>query len=101
MRVFSRNENILQDQMLGDEIKDEWKGLVNHGCPDLTGNENPVVELCQPGFVYLESPEIFRLLYNKVQRNCSIVQLPETYWNRKLTILYAKTGQFRRIVDMS
>ncbi|XP_025152593.1 uncharacterized protein LOC109503796 [Harpegnathos saltator] len=88
------------DESLEGEIEDDWKELVNHDCPDLTGNTNPAAELCDPSFVYLEAPNIFRSKFYEVLRNCSFVQLPETYWSRRLAFLHARSSQYRHLINM-
>ncbi|XP_014472432.1 PREDICTED: uncharacterized protein LOC106743273 isoform X2 [Dinoponera quadriceps] len=88
------------DGSLQGEIQDDWKGLLNDGCPDMsTDSANLIPELCNPGFVYLEVPNIFRFTYHKAQRNCSIVQLPEIYWSRRLAFLQTKSAQHRHLIN--
>ncbi|XP_032662786.1 uncharacterized protein LOC116840316 isoform X2 [Odontomachus brunneus] len=87
------------DESSDGEIKDNWKDLINHGCPDMS-NDNLTPELCDPSFVYLEAPSRFRSIYYRVQRNCSFIQLPETYWSRRMVFLHSRSAQHRHLINM-
>lgn len=90
-----------QDRFLESDLQAEWKDLLNHNCPDMKDSENLVSNLCRPGFAYLEAPAIFLPIYRKVQHKCDIVQLPDNYWNIRLTFLHARSAQHRKLIDSS
>ncbi|XP_023289183.1 uncharacterized protein LOC105696466 [Orussus abietinus] len=81
------------------ELRPEWKGLVNNGCPDMRNRKNLASELCQPGMVYLEAPDVFFSVYQKVRNKCSIVQIPGVYWRLKLAILHARAAKHRHLIN--
>ncbi|KAL6422562.1 hypothetical protein ACFW04_010660 [Cataglyphis niger] len=82
------------------DLLDDWKGLVNNDCPDMKDSASYASKLCRPGFVYLEAPAIFQPIYHKVEHNCHMIQLPETYWSVRLTFLHTRTAQHRQLFDI-
>lgn len=92
--------NILQDRTEEGDLLDDWKGLVNNDCPDMKDSASYASKLCRPGFVYLEAPAIFQSIYHKVEHNCHMIQLPETYWSVRLAFLHTRTAQHRRLFDI-
>ncbi|KAM0734686.1 Glutamate receptor ionotropic, kainate glr-3 [Formica fusca] len=87
------------DRLAKGDLLDHWKGLVNNDCPDMEDSANFASKLCRPGFVYLETPAIFQPIYHKVEHNCQMIQLPETYWSVRLAFLHARVAQHRRLFD--
>lgn len=90
---------ILQNKSRYSDFHEEWKGLINKGCPDMTDSTTLLSKLCHPGLAYLELPEIFLPHYNKIEDNCNIVQLPDNYWRIKLAFVHIRTAQHRQLLD--
>ncbi|XP_072748556.1 uncharacterized protein [Anoplolepis gracilipes] len=80
------------------ELQLNWKGLVNNNCFDLKDKEF-ASKLCRPGFVYLEMPALFLLIYHKVKHNCQLIQLPDTYWKQRVAFIHARVAQHRQLID--
>ncbi|GAB1862256.1 hypothetical protein CAJAP_03335 [Camponotus japonicus] len=81
------------------DLQAVWKGLVNNDCPDMKDGTTFASKLCQSGFVYLEAPAIFLPIYHKVEHNCHMIQLPNTYWSLRLVFIHARISQYRRLID--
>lgn len=80
-------------------MKDEWKDLVNEDCPSMTDKDKLAAEICTPGFVYLEAPDVFFSVYRNVRHHCDIIQLPGLYWSLKLAFLQARSHENRKVID--
>ncbi|KAG7209983.1 hypothetical protein KM043_011569 [Ampulex compressa] len=82
------------------ELQPEWKDLVNKGCPDMRDPIALISKLCQPGFAYLEVPDVFLPIYQRVRHKCRIVQTPDAYWSVRLAFLHARSAEHRRLIDV-
>nr|XP_031832988.1 uncharacterized protein LOC116427137 [Nomia melanderi] len=81
------------------EMKQEWRDLVNNGCPDMRDTGTLDSKLCNHGFAYLEVPDVFLPIYRRVRNACRIVQTPRRYWRMKISFLHARFGEQRRVID--
>ncbi|KAI4495867.1 hypothetical protein M0802_008273 [Mischocyttarus mexicanus] len=85
------------DGIRNEELLPEWKNLVNKNCPDATEMHT---KLCDPGFVYLEGPDIFLSIYQPLMNQCRYVKLPQEYWTLKLAFQHARSSKYRKIIDL-
>ncbi|XP_035742266.1 uncharacterized protein LOC118450555 isoform X4 [Vespa mandarinia] len=83
-----------------EDLMPEWKDLVNKDCPDTMNMLTIGSNLCTPGFVYLEGPDIFLSIYQQVLNQCHYVQLPQPYWILKLAFQHARSSKYRKIIDL-
>src|SRR5436190_13534075 len=90
---------IPQDRSEKGDLQADWKGLVNDDCPDTKDSATLASKLCRPGFAYLETPITFLPIYHKVEHNCQMIQLPDTYYSHRLAFLHARIAQHRRLID--
>nr|KAF7416504.1 hypothetical protein H0235_011035 [Vespula pensylvanica] len=84
----------------GEDLMPEWKDLVNKDCPDMMDMFTIGSNLCTPGFVYLEGPDIFLSIYQQVLNQCHYVQLPQPYWTLKLAFQHARSSKYKKIIDL-
>ncbi|XP_076627733.1 glutamate receptor ionotropic, kainate 5-like [Colletes latitarsis] len=91
---------VFKNGSLRGEVKKEWKNLVNNCCPDMRDTSALDSQLCKPGFVYLEVPDVFLPIYRRIQRVCHIVQTPDHYWSMKVAFLHARFSEHRRLIDI-
>ncbi|KAL2713566.1 glutamate receptor U1-like, partial [Vespula squamosa] len=84
----------------GEDLMPEWKDLVNKDCPDMMDMLTIGSNLCTPGFVYLEGPDIFLSIYQQVLNQCHYVQLPQPYWTLKLAFQHARSSKYKKIIDL-
>ena len=90
----------LQNDTSTAPLKQEWRELVNKNCPDMNNVEDFGSKFCKSGLVYLEAPDIFHAIYQKVRRDdCQIVQIPESYWSLRLAFLHARSATHRHLID--
>ncbi|XP_015172141.1 PREDICTED: glutamate receptor U1-like [Polistes dominula] len=88
------------DGIRNEELLPEWKNLVNKNCPDTMDIHTISSKLCNPGFVYLEGPDIFLSIYQPVINQCRYVRLPQEYWSLKLAFQHARSSEYRKVIDL-
>ncbi|KAI4496708.1 hypothetical protein M0804_000518 [Polistes exclamans] len=88
------------DGIRNEELLPKWKNLVNKNCPDTMDIHTIGSKLCDPGFVYLEGPDIFLSIYQPVINQCRYVRLPEEYWSLKLAFQHARSSEYRKVIDL-
>lgn len=57
-------------------------------------------QLCKPGLAYLEVPEVFLPIYQRVRHVCRIVRTSHRYWNLKISFLHARYAEHRHLIDV-
>ncbi|KOC68758.1 hypothetical protein WH47_06550 [Habropoda laboriosa] len=82
------------------EVKEEWKTLVNSYCPDMRNTSALVSQLCTPGFAYLEVPDVFLPIYQRVRHICRIVETANRYWTLKISFLHARFAKHRHLINV-
>ncbi|CAK9834404.1 hypothetical protein ANTRET_LOCUS10940 [Anthophora retusa] len=82
------------------EVKKEWKDLVNGYCPDMRNTTGLDSRLCTPGFAYLEVPDVFLPIYERVRHVCPIVETTNRYWTLQISFLHARFAKHRHLINL-
>ncbi|XP_076679851.1 uncharacterized protein LOC143375031 [Andrena cerasifolii] len=82
------------------EVKREWRNLINRNCPDMRNISTLGSQLCEPGLAYVEVPDVFLPIYQRVQQACRIVQTPDHYWSLRISFLHARFAEHRHLIDV-
>ncbi|KAJ8680239.1 hypothetical protein QAD02_016026 [Eretmocerus hayati] len=62
--------------------------------------ENKILKnLCQPGFIYLETPNRFLSMYRRVHEKCQLMKISESYWASMISFMHYGGSRYRSTLD--
>ncbi|XP_058804038.1 uncharacterized protein LOC131671555 [Phymastichus coffea] len=80
-------------------VKNKKKLLLNRKCPNMTNEVEFRKNICSPGFLFLETPDIFLKQYQHVQDKCQIIKVRGSYWRAKISFLHYRGSKYWKILN--
>lgn len=55
--------------------------------------------LCRPGVVYVENPDVFEKQYRHIQNKCQIMKVRGSYWSSKISFMHYRGSKYWKIIN--